>query len=82
MPTFFFPIQTFLFLLFLLLLATSFCAVAMRPEMTCDGDLSSTPISCCSKREYLLAQIRQKNGIIEALLKQVTHTASIYHLRT
>ncbi|KAH9895576.1 hypothetical protein C8Q73DRAFT_822877 [Cubamyces lactineus] len=28
-------------------------------------------VSHCSKREYLLAQIRQKNAIIESLLKQI-----------
>lgn len=43
-----------------------------------DDDNSSTDDSSYllprpSKREYLLAQIRQKDAIIESLLKQVRH---------
>ncbi|KAH6903859.1 hypothetical protein BKA70DRAFT_1373739 [Coprinopsis sp. MPI-PUGE-AT-0042] len=34
------------------------------------GDLPCTPF-CVSKREYLLAQIRQKDSVIESLLKQL-----------
>lgn len=40
-------------------------------------------VSECSKREYLLAQIRQKDAIIESLLKQVSaREAFIHHIIT
>jgi len=32
-----------------------------------------------SKREYLLAQIRQKDAIIESLLKQVCYLCIVFH---
>lgn len=39
------------------------------PSPTPSSDFSP----CISKREYLMAQIRQKDTIIESLLKQVGH---------
>lgn len=46
-----------------------------------DDDLFDAPISISesSKREYLLAQIRQKDAIIESLLKQVSELVSSSH---
>ncbi|KAF5345063.1 hypothetical protein D9758_010418 [Tetrapyrgos nigripes] len=40
-------------------------------ECECNELTTSCPSPCYSKREYLLAQIRQKDAIIESLLKQL-----------
>jgi hypothetical protein len=41
-------------------------------ESSSSSDDSCYLLSSSSKREYLLAQIRQKDAIIESLLKQVS----------
>lgn len=41
-------------------------------DCSSSSDDSSYSLSSSSKREYLLAQIRQKDSIIESLLKQVS----------
>ena len=45
-------------------------------EQLTDEGLPSVDIPESSKREYLLAQIRQKDAIIESLLKQVRYRMS------
>lgn len=53
------------------LLFLSFTKMSSLGLSTDDDGLPSVDIPDYSKREYLLAQIRQKDAIIESLLKQV-----------
>ena len=65
--------------------------VPSSPSMTSTLSVSPSPSRCSSptpssdfspvisKREYLLAQIRQKDAIIESLLKQVCFVSFVRH---
>lgn len=45
--------------------------IMSRPPSPSSESASDVDFDSSSKREYLLAQIRQKDAIIESLLKQV-----------
>ena len=47
-----------------------------------ESSSSTLTVSDSSKREYLLAQIRQKDAVIESLLKQVSQANTNTYLRT
>ena len=51
--------------------------INLREEQFADSTTSDN-IPEFSKREYLLAQIRQKDAIIESLLKQVRITFAVF----
>ena len=54
-----------------------FISLLLSDSVMCSEDECSP--SCSSKREYLLAQIRQKDAIIESLLKQVSLSFATLH---